>query len=1630
MADEEITVTITGLVNDEQVTAFQDLIAEINNNSELNLDVKVDRNQIDDTKDEIKDVDGSEINVDVNADGSKAEEEVENVKQKAEEPIEMPIEGDTSAVEDAIDRVIEMVTTAIPELRFDADGMSADQKINALIEKIEGEERNIKIGADTSSIDNALTALAGSKLAEFGFDVLERAGKVQDSWNRLSLTFKNTGISVDSLKPKINELTQATGKSGSAVREWFNTMGVVGITNTELLSDTFKNMAGRAYQTGTTVENLEASIQRMALSGNAGARMLTRMGISSYQLANAMGCTNEEYVKMFKNMTVEERLQALNKAMGDGTEANEMYKHSWEGLQERASIAFGSLLVQIGKPVLESITPMVEKGVEILKQMSEAYKGLPQIIQQVIGGILAGSVVLATVASTLGVFSTITMTMGKSITGLVNAVSNLPKVGGMFTKFAGQLTKIFGTAEAVGTAGAEASAVGAGMESASLTLSGIASGASAMLAPLLELAVVIAVMIPVVTLLVAEALVCVKAIQMLISALDFGGIDLSSAVDGLKQLGEALLQLTLIMGEMTLLSSLTILYSSFYALAFLFSGLKDPVAKAVEEAKKAFKEINKLSGLKVDENIPDNLRKLQESLRAVEESLGSLASVFKTGLGLNILTLGGLLGDLNKSLDQAVSELKNAVKSINKLDFDDIDESKIEKIKNVAESLVKINEALGAMGDIQWTENVSQFWIPGDTIEALQSAKTDLIEASKVLSTFDGVANIPEGIGDKLKKTAESLNSVNEALKSMSSIDWEVNIKGFNPFKALVPALQIAKRDIEGASKELASFNSMVTIPEGTADKIKKVADVSKEVLNALKSMTQVDSEVAWKGGNIAKQIIPSFRSAKNDITEVNKALMQLGYIPDIPEGTADKIKRIADVSNKVNDALKSFQNVQKTNIDYNSILDVFRNAKEAIQKISTELQGLNYLSDIEQGTIDKINRLKESVNNVIDTIKKINEVNNVEIDFNNIVNIIDSSKTALNDISTKLKELNIQNVDDSVVESIKKLSETVKSVTDIINSLANMESKEIDFGKIGEIIENSLSTIKKLADEITNQLKNITIEEGLAENIKRVSDTLNSIVEIINSLNGIQGQEINFDNLGQTIENSISSIKNLADKIKGLQGIQIDESVPEKVNTLNTTAQNVVNAINTMNGLTAQEVDFTALNTTMTNANKSLKDIGTSLGKLGELEITEAPAEKIKLVGDASRTTIDAINVMNGLTGQDINFDSINTTFSSAKSSLESVSNQLKGFNELVVINDEGISKIQKVGEASRNAINAINTIAGIQGVEIDFTTLTETMTNGISSITTISGSLNTYGSGDYGMLESATNSLSTLSGTIQALSNVAMVLSTFPTDTIDTTIVSDAVTNIKTIATDLGGLSEISGGDYSAVLTALTTTLETMKTTLSSASGGFEAPAQGIGQAIVSGVKNGMSGLDGAIKSKVQQAGSSANSTATSVGKTLGTNVTNGFKGELKLADAMSSEMQRVVTAVQNGVNQAKAVAKAGAQAIVQAFKDGSGMNSPGHMYWAMHGEMEYINDLLPSYMPKFANLSEKLGKTLGDNFNPQANLPSNGQYTAYGEGMPPTVNIYVEGDINDERTMDKLVERLTRALTWSNATGNRSV
>ena len=80
-------------------------------------------------------------------------------------------------------------------------------------------------------------------------------------------------------------------------------------------------------------------MKMMVMSGNAGARQLTQLGISTEDLGRAMGVSADEATKMFKTLSQEERLRVLTQAMGDGKNANEMYKNSWQGLKDQVDKA-------------------------------------------------------------------------------------------------------------------------------------------------------------------------------------------------------------------------------------------------------------------------------------------------------------------------------------------------------------------------------------------------------------------------------------------------------------------------------------------------------------------------------------------------------------------------------------------------------------------------------------------------------------------------------------------------------------------------------------------------------------------------------------------------------------------------------------------------------------------------------------------------------------------------------------------------------------------------------------------------------------------------------------------------------------------------------------------------------------------------------------------------------------------------------------------------------------------------------------------------------------------------------------------------------------------------------------------
>lgn len=369
-------------------------------------------------------------------------------------------------------------TTVEPEVTVDNSG------IDETNEKLEETESN------ASSLTTALGGIAGVIGVE---QMVATADRINTSWNQLNLTFGGTGVSMDELKTKSGQVADATGRSGSEIRGYFNSMGIAGITNTNLLSSSFQGLAGRSYQTGRSIESMQGSLQKMVMSGNAGQRQLQNLGITTEDLAAAMGVTKDEAKEAFEALTPEGRLEAITKAMGDGKEANEMYKNSYEGLKTQAETAMSGLMGAIGQGVLPVINPLIQSATGFVKGFTSAFQGLPGPVQGVVGSI-GGFLAIGTAAiGTLGLLGQVGSGV---VSGLKSMKSGYDTVrGAMGTARAmmdalrnsESITQGVRAALAIAT-GAEATAEGAGATAKTAAIgptTGLAIAENSLLLPLL-----------------------------------------------------------------------------------------------------------------------------------------------------------------------------------------------------------------------------------------------------------------------------------------------------------------------------------------------------------------------------------------------------------------------------------------------------------------------------------------------------------------------------------------------------------------------------------------------------------------------------------------------------------------------------------------------------------------------------------------------------------------------------------------------------------------------------------------------------------------------------------------------------------------------------------------------------------------------------------------------------------------------------------------------------------------------------------------------------------------------------------------------------------------------------------------
>lgn len=545
--------------------------------------------------------------------------------------------------------------------------------------------------------------------------------------------------------------------------------------------------------------------------------------------------------------------------------------------------------------------------------------------------------------------------------------------------------------------GAEAAAGATEATAASAGLSGLGASISSMLAPLLTIAAVVAIMIPVVVALAAEALIFIRALAEVFKALNFDKLDLSGDIDGLKQIGAAIWELCKAMAAVVATSWLTMVYQGISAI-MLFN---DPIKVAVDELKKTATLVKGFAYITIPENVPSNLQALSTSLGAVAKAMWSLESVGVSVLAGSVLTLNGYLGTLSQNLAIAKKELTESAKQINSMsDLDTIDEGVASKLEAVTSSLANVGKAMGALSDVNWDINMGNIVNLGGafgTITShLEDAKDEIIKAAPVINQFSSLPDIDQSAGEKLKKVSDAIKNVADSLKSLNGLSKSMG--GDNgALGATLKKLQIgvsiraAKSALTDAAKQLQGLNDLPDIPDGIKTKLSKIGSTTATVINTLKPLTSIQN-MNVNSASIASKVAQARYAISNSAIH----LASLSGISTIPDDIPTKLSKVGSTAATLINTLKPLTSIANSEVNAGAINAKVAQARYAISNAATHIASLSGISTIPENIGETLNRVSTSARQVATAATNLNTIPVVTATSANIMLAVIAIKTAI----------------------------------------------------------------------------------------------------------------------------------------------------------------------------------------------------------------------------------------------------------------------------------------------------------------------------------------------------------------------------------------------------------------------------------------------------------------------------------------------------------------------------------------------------------------------------------------------------------------------------------------------------------
>lgn len=775
-------------------------------------------------------------------------------------------------------------------------------------------------------------------------------------------------VSMQNLIPALNAVKTATGATDDQI---------YGAT------DTIANFGAKVLAQTGSVEQSEQAMMDLSKGIKGACASLDQYGITTDALKRTGKWSGDE-------KDIEGYMAAVKELTGD----TQALMDTNEGLDARLGKAFSSAGKKIGNEFLPQLKDakkafldlnsstggnlaagiiVAAQGIDMFSQGMTFAAETAQGIRGIKDGFSAvkDSISIATdwlhkfraaeeAASTAKVVGETT-----DISGLIGGVSGAKDVG----KMVDETEDIVEDASKMGAIGPKAAAAGAEMEASAGGLSAISAGAASMLVPLLSIAVVVAVMIPVVTALAAEALLCMKGLQLLVDALDFGGVDLNDDLDGIKKIGEVLLNIGIVMGEMSFAGIMTGVYA-FVSGLFL---VVDPIQMAVDQIKNVVPIINQLSSVEnIDENIPGKLEKLGSSLASVSKATEAMTSTtVTTGWG-NFVAWIFNFSSTTDSISQAKEDLIKAAGEINQLQgLPQIDEGVSNKLKSIGDSLKGASDAISALRSLRdgqnWDAALGQIFNGVDIQTALTTVKKDIENAANALNNFGNLPQIPQDVGNKLKSIGDSLKGVSDAFKALRAMrddfNWDQGLGQLFNGVDIQSALTSIKSDIERAANTLNTFNTIPQVQEGIATKVTRVADATKVVANAVNVMNGANIPDV----GVISALPAKISAAKNVVQQTATELNGLQSIQAIPDGLYTKVSRVGTSAQNVGTSVSAIRSIPQ--VDQGASMKV-KLAVDAVRKTATELNRLNGTNVTDVSGI--LNSVRNAMNQIRSTLSSM----------------------------------------------------------------------------------------------------------------------------------------------------------------------------------------------------------------------------------------------------------------------------------------------------------------------------------------------------------------------------------------------------------------------------------------------------------------------------------------------------------------------------------------------------------------------------------------------------------------------------------------------------------------------------------